>query len=102
MLVRLYKSMVRPMLEYGNIIWGPHYLMDQRKVETIQRRATKLVISLHDNDYATRLTELRLPSLNYCRQRGDMILLYQIFNSLVDNNANDFLHSHQKLPEDMN
>ena len=68
--------------------------------ETIQRRATKLVISLHDNDYGIRLTELRLPSLNYRRQRGDVILLYQIFNSLVDINANDFLHSHQELPED--
>ena len=90
MLVRLYKSMVRPILEYGNIIWGPHYLMDQKKVETIQRRATKLVICLHDNDYGTRLTELRLPSLNYRRQHGDMILLYQIFNSLVDINADDF------------
>ena len=33
MLVFLYKSMVRPILEYGNIIWGPHYLMDQKKVE---------------------------------------------------------------------
>ena len=90
MLVRLYKSMVRPILEYGNIIWGPHYLMDQKKVETIQRRATKLVISLHNNDYGIRLTELRLPSLNYRRQRGDMILLYQIFNSLVDINADNF------------
>ena len=102
MLVHLYKSMVRPILEYGNIIWGPHYLMDQRIVETIQRRATKLVISLHDNDYGTRFTELRSPSLNYHRQRGDMILLYQIFNSLVDINANDFLHSNLELPEDMN
>ena len=55
MLVRLYKSVVRPILEYGNIIWGPHYLMDQKKVETIERRATKLVTSLHDNDYGTRL-----------------------------------------------
>ena len=56
----------------------------------IQCRATKSVISLYDNDYGTRLTELRLPSLNYRCQRGNMILLYQIFNSLVDINADDF------------
>jgi len=36
MLVRLYKSMVQPILEYANVIWGPYYLMDQRKVEAIQ------------------------------------------------------------------
>ena len=90
MLVHLYKSMVRPILEYGNIIWGPHYLMDQKKVEKIQRRATKLITGLHDSNYATRLMELRLPSLNYRRQRGDMILLYQIFNHMVDIDINNF------------
>ena len=48
MFVCLYKSMVRPMLEYGNIIWGPYYLIDQRKVETIQHRVTKLITRLHE------------------------------------------------------
>ena len=89
MLVHLYKSMVCPILEYGNIIWGPHYLMDQRKIEAIQRRATKLVTSLHGDDYCTRLTKLRSPSLNYRRQRGDIIFLYQIFNSMVDIDVNN-------------
>ena len=82
--------MVRPIPEYGDVIWGPHYLQDQKKVETIQRRATKLINNLHDSDYGTRLTELRLPSLNYRHQCGDMILLYQIFNNLVIINVNDF------------
>ena len=48
MFVCLYKSMVRPMLEYGNIIWGPYYLIDQRKVETIQHRVTKLITRLQE------------------------------------------------------
>jgi len=65
MLVCLYKSMVRSILEYANVIWGPYYLMDQRKVEAIQRKATKLITSLCESDYSTRLTELQLPSLNY-------------------------------------
>ena len=26
----LYKVMVRPLLEYGNVIWGPHYRMDMK------------------------------------------------------------------------
>ena len=26
----LYKSLVRPTLEYGNPIWGPHYVSDQQ------------------------------------------------------------------------
>ena len=82
LLVRLYKSMVQPILEYANTIWGPYYLIDQRKVKPIQRRATKLITSLCESDYNRRLAELQLPSLNYRRQRGDMIYLYQIFNNL--------------------
>jgi len=74
MLVRLYKSMVQPILKYANVIWGPYYVMDQRKVEAIQHRATKLITSLYETDYSTRLTELQLPSLNYRRQRGDIHL----------------------------
>ena len=50
-----------------------------KKVEAIQHRATKLIISLSDSDYSTRLAELRLPFL----QHGDIIY------SLVDVDVND-------------
>ena len=50
-LLQLYKLMVRPILEYGNVIWGPHYELDQRKLESVQLRATKLVPSLREESY---------------------------------------------------
>ena len=37
----LYKSLVRPHLEYGNIIWGTHYKEEQKSLEKVQKRATK-------------------------------------------------------------
>ena len=63
MLTQLFSTLVRPILEYNNIIWGPHYIVDQRKVEKVQRRATHLFPHLHDKSYAERLTLLSLPSL---------------------------------------
>jgi len=33
MLPQLYKSFIRPILEYGNIVWGPQFILDQQSVE---------------------------------------------------------------------
>ena len=35
--LKLYKSLVRPIVEYANVIWGPHYILDQQKVEHTKR-----------------------------------------------------------------
>ena len=40
MIIKLYKSLVRLILEYGNSVWGLHYITDQKLIEGIQRRAT--------------------------------------------------------------
>jgi len=61
---------VRPCLEYGNIIWGSNYKVDE------ERKATKLVPSISHLPYEERLQYLGLPSLKYRRFRGDMIMMY--------------------------
>jgi len=71
--INLYKTYIRPVLEYGNIIWGPLFNSDQQQVEKVQRR---LMHDLRDYAYNNRLEELNLPSLNYWRRRGDMIMIY--------------------------
>ena len=43
MLVKLFVSIVRPTLEYSNSVWGPPFILDQRKIEKVQRRATCLL-----------------------------------------------------------
>ena len=41
----LYNTLIRPHLEYGNVIWGPFYVLDQNRIENVQRAATRLVSS---------------------------------------------------------
>ena len=89
MFVTLYKSLVKPVIEYGNIIWGPHYSLDQQNIEKIQRRATRALAVLKDTPYTERLRILGLPSLQYRRLRGDMILLYRLVNNDISIDFSD-------------
>ena len=65
----LYTSMVRPHLEHGNIIWGPHFKEDMKAVERVKKRATRMILRIKDLPYTQRLKALNLPSLPYRRKR---------------------------------
>ena len=78
----LYTSLVRPHLEYANVVWGPKYKLDQQKVERVQRRATKLIENIKNLSHQERLRYLDMPSLLHRRLRGDMIETYKIVTSI--------------------
>lgn len=63
MFLQLYKSIVRPHLEYASSVWSPHVKKDKIALENVQRRATRLVKSLFGQTYSQRLRALGLPSL---------------------------------------
>ena len=74
----LYKTLVCPILEYGDIIWGPHYSEDKHQIDRVQHRATRLVPGFDEISYEERFRHLKLPSLQSRRKRGDMIQTYKI------------------------
>ena len=74
----LYKTSVRPQLEYCVQLWCPYLAQDINTLENVQRQVTKLVNELVKLPYESRLRKLRLYSL-YCRQqRGDLIGFYTV------------------------
>ena len=77
----VYKAMVRPILEYANTVWGPLFIGDQLKIESVQRRATRMVPTIRHLPYAARLEKLKLPSLRYRRDRGDMLMVYNLLGN---------------------
>jgi len=75
---RLFKTLVRPHLEYANCIWGPTRKGDSDMIESVQRRATRLIPEIQHLPYEERLRHLKLPSMKYRRLRGDMIQTFKI------------------------
>ena len=75
---KLYKSLGRPHLEYGQEIWSPYLVKQSKLIENVQRRATNLILNIKHLKYEERLCYLNLPNLKYRRLRGDMILTLDI------------------------
>ena len=57
-IVQLYKSLVRPRLEYSVRAQGPHFLNDIDLSEDVQKRANKVISSIKDEAYEDRLIKL--------------------------------------------
>ena len=81
--ILLYKAMVRPHLEYTNAVWCPYKKGDIELIEKVQKRATKLIISLKYLTYSERLKQLHLPTLKYRRLRGDMIEVFKMVHKVL-------------------
>jgi len=69
----LFTTLVRPHLEYGNVVWHPMLRKDKDMIEAVQHRATKMVPGLAKFSYEDRLHRMDLPSLEYRRLRRDAI-----------------------------
>ena len=82
MFLNLFKSLIKPHLEYATTIWSPIYKKDAIQTENVQRRAIRLVTSLEHVSYPERLKTLGLPTLEYRRDRADMIQVYKILNGI--------------------
>ena len=80
----LFKSLVRPIIEYGNPVWCPYLRKHVDFIESVQRHFTKCIIGTKNLDYKERLKFLGLPSLEFRRFRGDLIETYKICNEIYD------------------
>ena len=87
----LFKSLVRPHLEYASSVWNPYKIKDIEAIENVQRRATKMLPDMKDLAYEDRLRKLKLPSLRYRRLRGDMIETYKILTGIYDKRVTEDL-----------
>jgi len=96
---QLFVVLVRPHLEYGNVVWHPCLKKDMQLLEGVQHRATRMVPGLSKQNYEQRLKLMDLPSLSYRRLRGDIIEvgLYKYVNGIYKVNSTDILPCHRSI-----
>lgn len=82
--IRLYKQYVRPHLEYAVQAWCPWTDGDIESIESVQKRAIKMVSGLNSTSYEDRLAEVGLTTLAQRRQRGDMIEVWKLMHDHND------------------
>ena len=83
-LIPLFKSLVRPILEYANTVWSPYKRKHIDLLENIQRSFSKRVLGMYNLEYCQRLEKLNLPSLEFRRMRGDLIETYKVLHDIYD------------------
>ena len=81
-IVKLYKALVRPKLEYCIQAWCPYLKKDIDILERVQRRATKMIEGYNNISYEDRLRNTGLLKLEKRRARGDLIQVFKMIKGI--------------------
>ncbi len=79
----VYKSLIRPLLEYATVIWSPFYKSDIKEIESVQRYITKRIHGLKHLSYTARLCALELSTLENRRSYYDLVECYKLVHGNV-------------------
>ena len=76
----LFITHVRPILDYSSCVWNTGYILDLKKLESVQRSWTRNVAGLEDSPYSERLRSLELYSIKGRLIRADILKVWKIFH----------------------
>ena len=98
----LFVALVRPHLEFGNVVWSPRLEKDKKLVEGVQRRTTKIIPGSKGLTCEQKLEKRKLPSMCYRKLRGDLVEvfkythnIYKLTYSLLETRTNTRDHSYK-------
>ena len=95
--VHMFKTYVRPLLEYNAQVWSPSYLNEIDTVERVQRRFSKFMPGLWEVPYLTRLQILGLESLELRRIVFDLVYMYKLVYGFIDVDFTDLFISNTRV-----
>ena len=83
-LLQLYKSFIRPHLEYCSIVWDPYLAKDIEAIEKVQRFGLRTCLKQWDLNQEELLQVANVVSLASRRSQAKLNHLYKIVNELAD------------------
>ena len=96
MMRKIITTMIRPKMEYAAIVWSPYKKKHVKKLERIQRMATKMVPELEELSYEERLKEIKLPTLEQRRERGDLMTIFKLITKMEETDNERLLTRKQR------
>ena len=84
LLLTLYKSFIRPHLEYAPQVWDPHLVKDIDLLEKTQKFALRVCCKDWSAPYCDLLDRCQLSSLSSRRRTAKLCHLYKVIYRLVD------------------
>ena len=62
-IIPIYKTMIRPLLEYATVVWNPHQIKQVKQIESVQRYVTKRMLNYSTASYNECMRLPKLPPL---------------------------------------
>lgn len=87
-MMTLYKSLVRSILEYCCPLWNPWKIADIQELETVQRSFTRKIWGVQHLSYWERLRHLGLMSLQRRRERYIILQMWKTLQGTCPNDVN--------------
>ena len=80
-----YLTLVRPIMEYASSVWDPYYTTDICKLEKVQKRAVRWILSDYSRtaSVTSMLSSLNISTLQQHRKSSRLTLFYQIINNTL-------------------
>lgn len=85
----MYSTLVRPTLEYANVIWSPYREVDKKKIESVQKQFLLFALrhlgftGYHLPTYVSRLLLLDMTTLSCRRDLSSCLLAFDLLTGMI-------------------